>query len=407
MVILRLTAVMALCASILVGCGTTARHDEVLPSEGQTLEIPPPEDFVAGNLRLRAARFSDLPATRDEDWDRALKAFQVSCTSMGKLTLWRDVCRNAQDIPQGLGRAFFEGNFEVWQVAQRDEAAGRFLDKGMMTGYFEPILRASRHRHGIYQYPIYGVPEDLITVDLSDIHPQLKGLKLRGKLQGNRLVPYDDRSGIAKRKDLAEKSVICWADDPVEVFFLQIQGSGRVLLDDGGLIRVGYADQNGYPYRSLGAWLIENAGLTREEMSMQRIKQWVRDNPQRRQELLEANPNFVFFGERTGYADDQGPIGAQGVPLTPLASVAIDRRYWKLGVPFVAEVAQSNPPLAFTRPVIAQDTGGAIKGVLRFDYFWGLGNAAGEKAGAQKSDASAWVMVPNGQSPAAILSQGL
>ena len=205
--------------------------------------------------------------------------------------------------------------------------------------------------------------------------------------------------------DLEKKHVLCWADDPVEAFFLQIQGSGRVLLDNGSLIRIGYADQNGHPYKSLGAWLIENAGLTREEMSMQRIKQWVRDNPQRRQELLNANPNFVFFAERVGYSDDQGPVGAQGVPLTPMASVAVDRRYWKLGVPFVTAASQSLPAMEFARPVIAQDTGGAIKGVLRFDYFWGLGNEAGNRAGGQKSDVSAWVMVPKGQSPAAILAQ--
>ena len=339
--------------------------------------------------------------------EQALKAFQVSCTTMQHHTLWREACRNVQGMPQGLGRAFFEGNFEIWQVLAKDSQRGVFTDKGLMTGYFEPILRASRVRHGIYQYPIYGVPDDLIIVELDSIHPQLKGLRLRGKLQGRKLVPYDDRKGIVARKDLEKKHVICWADDPVEAFFLQIQGSGRVLLDNGSLIRIGYADQNGHPYKSLGAWLIENAGLTREEMSMQRIKQWVRDNPQRRQELLNANPNFVFFAERVGYSDDQGPVGAQGVPLTPMASVAVDRRYWKLGVPFVTAASQSLPAMEFARPVIAQDTGGAIKGVLRFDYFWGLGNEAGNRAGGQKSDVSAWVMVPKGQSPAAILAQRL
>lgn len=406
MVNLRLTAVL-LCTSFLFGCSTTPPQQAEEIALGEVLQVPQATDFVAGNLRMRPARFSDLPTTHDEDWDQAMRAFQVSCTSMGKQKLWQEVCRNVQGMPEGLGRAFFEGNFEIWQVSQRDKETNLFNDKGLMTGYYEPILRASRQRHDVYQYPIYGVPEDLITVELDSIHPQLKGLRLRGKLQGNKLIPYDDRGGIVKRKDLKEKAVICWADDPVEVFFLQIQGSGRVLLDDGELIRIGYANQNGHPYRSLGAWLINNAGLTREEMSMQRIKKWVKDNPQRRQELLNVNPNFVFFDERKGYSPDQGPIGAQGVPITPKASVAVDRRYWKLGVPFVTQVAQTNPPLEFTRPVIAQDTGGAIKGVLRFDYFWGLGNTAGAQAGAQKSQAAAWVMVPKGQSPAAILSQGL
>ncbi len=401
----RLT--LALAGSLLLfGC-STAPQQETPPQKETVPPTPESQDFVAGDVRLSPSQFADLPATRDEDWEQALKAFQVSCTTMQHYSLWREACRNAQGMPQGLARAFFEGNFELWKVSAKDSQSGFFTDKGLMTGYFEPILRASRVRHGIYQYPIYGVPDDLITVELDSIHPQLKGLRLRGKLQGRKLVPYDDRKGIASRKDLEKKHVICWADDPVEAFFLQIQGSGRVLLDNGSLLRIGYADQNGHPYRSLGAWLIENAGLTRDEMSMQRIKQWVRDNPQRRQELLNANPNFVFFAERTGYSDDQGPVGAQGVPLTPLASVAVDRRYWKLGVPFVTAASQSMPAMQFVRPVIAQDTGGAIKGVLRFDYFWGLGNEAGNRAGSQKSDVSAWVMVPKGQSPAAVFSQRL
>lgn len=407
----RLTAAVA-ASLLLFGCSTAPQREtpvlpETLPEKEPVQQPDEAQDFVAGDIRLRPARFADLPATRDEDWEQALKAFQVSCTTMQHHTLWREACRNVQGMPQGLGRAFFEGNFEIWQVLAKDSQRGVFTDKGLMTGYFEPILRASRVRHGIYQYPIYGVPDDLISVELDSIHPQLKGLRLRGKLQGRKLVPYDDRKGIVARKDLEKKHVICWADDPVEAFFLQIQGSGRVLLDNGSLIRIGYADQNGHPYKSLGAWLIENAGLTREEMSMQRIKQWVRDNPQRRQELLNANPNFVFFAERVGYSDDQGPVGAQGVPLTPMASVAVDHRYWKLGVPFVTAASQSLPAMEFARPVIAQDTGGAIKGVLRFDYFWGLGNEAGNRAGGQKSDVSAWVMVPKGQNPAAILAQRL
>lgn len=405
---LRLPAAFLVCLSVLVGCSTPTQQQTEPEQKAETVvEQPQSKDFTAGHIRLSPVRFSDLPVTSEQDWDRALTAFQVSCSAMSKYALWRTVCSNAQGMPQGLGRAFFEGNFEVWKVSERKNDAENFSDKGLMTGYFEPILRASRHRHGIYQYPIYGVPDDLIIVELDSIHPQLKGLRLRGKLQGNKLVPYDDRKAISNRKDLQRNAVICWADDPVEVFFLQIQGSGRVLLDNGQLLRVGYADQNGHPYRSLGAWLIENAGLKREEMSMQRIKKWVQDNPQRRQELLNANPNFVFFAERKGYSDDQGPVGAQGVPLTPLASVAVDRRYWKLGVPFVTAAVQNMPALSFARPVIAQDTGGAIKGVLRFDYFWGLGNEAGARAGSQQSEASAWVLVPKGEHPAAVLSQGL
>ena len=402
MLTFRLAAAILAGTCILFGCSTTPQREPTV-TEGIEVDLQEPETFTSGSVRLRSARFSDLPGTTETDWERSLNAFRVSCTSMGTQPLWQRACANAQATPTGLARTFFEDNFDLWQVFSLESPDGAETDAGLMTGYFEPILRASRKRHGIYQYPIYGVPDDLITVDLAAIHPQLKGMRLRGKLIGNKLVPYDDRAGIAARKDLEQKHVICWADDPVEVFFQQIQGSGRVLLDDGKLIRVGYANQNGHPYRSLGAWLIENAGLTRDEMSMQRIKQWVRDNPERRQELLNANPNFVFFAEREGYSADQGPIGAQGLPLMPMASVAVDRRYWKLGVPFVTEIEQTNPPMAFARPVIAQDTGGAIRGVIRFDYFWGLGNEAGAMAGGQKSRARAWVMVPKGESPASVL----
>ena len=271
-----------------------------------------------------------------------------------------------------------------------------------MTGYYEPMLRGSKTRHGDYQYPLYGVPDDLITVDLAGLHPQLKGLRLRGKLVGNRVVPYDTRGEIESRSDLRGK-VLCWVDDPVDAFFLQIQGSGRVLLEDGTFMRLGYADQNGHPYKAVGGWLVENAGLKREEMSMQRIRQWVRENPKRTRELLDTNPNFVFFTERTGFADDEGPIGAQGVPVTGGATVAVDRRYWQLGVPFLTKADQERPAMHFVRPVIAQDTGGAIRGVIRFDYFWGYGDIAGLQAGRQKSEVKAWVLVPRGKTPADVI----
>lgn len=407
----RFLGAALLAAAVLAGC--TSAPERPVPvvvepaepaGEPQTPPAQAPEQYAAQGLTLRKTTFQALPATRDVDWDRALKAFQTSCTTgMAAQPAWKTACSNAAGIPKGLGRAFFEGNFEPWQVLAVN-AQGAASDTGLMTGYFEPILRASRTRHGIYQHPVYGVPKDLIQVDLSSIHPQLKGLRLRGKLVGNKLVPYEDRAGIAQETEDRSAQVICWADDPVEVFFLQIQGSGRVLLDSGELIRIGYADQNGHSYRSLGAWLIENAGLSRSEMSMQRIKQWVREHPERRQELLNANPNFVFFEERKGYSDDQGPVGAQGVPIEPLASVAVDRRFWNLGVPFVTQASQVNPDMAFTRTVIAQDTGGAIKGAIRFDYFWGLGDQAGQRAGSQKSDVRAWVLVPRGNSAAAVLS---
>jgi len=188
-------------------------------------------------------------------------------------------------------------------------------------------------------------------------------------------------------------------EDPVEAFFLQVQGSGRVQLQDGSFVRLGYAANNGHPYRALSRWLVEYAKIKPSQMSMQRIQRWAKDHPGRVNELLSYNRNYVFFMERFGFSDDEGPIGSQGVCLTPGASVAVDRSYWSMGLPFVVDVTQENPDLSFCKPVLAQDTGGAIRGVLRFDHFWGYGPEAGESAGKQKSEVRAWVLSPKGYTP--------
>lgn len=360
---------------------------------------------AVGPVRFAPAAFNELPATFDADWSAALTAFQKSCTKMAGSALWGAPCSAAAATNSAGARIFFENAFDIWRVGWVDNKDGRpdFKETGLATGYYEPMLRGSLREHAAYRWPLYGVPDDLIQVDLSELHPQLKGLRLRGKVVGRKLVPYDSREEIAAQGRSAGRRVLCWVDDPVEAFFLQIQGSGRILLDDGRWMRVGFGDQNGHPYKSLASWLIQNAGLKPSEMSMQRIKRWAAENPSRTQELLNANPNFVFFEERLGFADDDGPLGAQSVPLTPLASVAVDRRFWPLGLPFVIDVQQSSPVMDFVRPVVAQDTGGAIKGPLRFDYFWGYADAAGQKAGGQKSKVAAWVMLPKGSTPAQVL----
>jgi membrane-bound lytic murein transglycosylase A len=250
----------------------------------------------------------------------------------------------------------------------------------------------------VYRYPLYSVPDDLIDVELGGLYPNLKNMRLRGKVIGRKLVPYDDRGNLERRQDL-DKNILCWVDDPLDAAFLQIQGSGRVQLTDGTYMRLGYANQNGHPYKALGAWLVQSEGVPRSEMSMQRIRQWARDNPHRTHELISYNPNYVFFERRVGFSDEEGPIGAQGVPLTPEASVAVDRAVWQLGLPFVVQARQTSPAMHFVRPVIAQDTGGAIRGVIRFDYFWGFGETAGEMAGSQKSEAAGWVLLPAGADP--------
>ena len=379
---------------LLASCGSVSQRQ----SESQEPDWMKDYPITSGIVRFKPVGFDELPSTDKADWGNALAAFRISCSAMGNRAVWQQPCAQAQFVNEEDAYDYFRREFDAYRVGFVD--GKNFAETGLTTGYYEPMLRGSLYRHGRFKYPIYGIPDDLIQVDLSELHPQLKGLRLRGKIVGRKLVPYDTRSGIEKRVDLKKNHVLCWVDNAVEAFFLQIQGSGRILLEDGSFLRVGYGDQNGHPYKALSNWLIKNAGLQRSEMSMQRIKRWVQDNPKRTSELLNTNPNFVFFEKREGFSDEDGPLGAQGVPLTAGASVAVDRRYWPMGVPFVIDVEQQSPALAFTRPVIAQDTGGAIKGVVRFDYFWGYGDLAGEQAGTQTSKTSAWVLVPKGKTPA-------
>jgi len=341
--------------------------------------------------------FSSLPRTEEADWGKALRALRSSCRVMGKKHVWAGVCERADQAQDGQAKVFFDENFDVWRVAKK-EGGGVQTDTGLMTGYYEPMLQGSRTRTARFKTPLYGVPPDLLTVELTELHPQLKGLNLKGKRVGNRVVPYDTRGEIMKRDDMGG-AALCWVEDPVEAFFLQVQGSGRVQLQDGSFVRLGYAANNGHPYRALSRWLVEYAKIKPSQMSMQRIQRWAKDHPGRVNELLSYNRNYVFFMERFGFSDDEGPIGSQGVCLTPGASVAVDRSYWSMGLPFVVDVTQENPDLSFCKPVLAQDTGGAIRGVLRFDHFWGYGPEAGESAGKQKSEVRAWVLSPKGYTP--------
>lgn len=346
--------------------------------------------------------FNDLPVVSNtESWEIALESFKNSCTpAMSKNPHWAHVCTLAKETDTVGARHFFLEQFTPWLIQVDNLNDGQVIaskTSGLMTGYYEPLLHGSRTKSEPYIYPIYGIPDDLLVIDLSETHPQLKGLRLRGKLEGRRVVPYDTRAVIQERTDM-DQWALAWVDDPIASFFLQVQGSGRIRLTDGSYLRVGFADQNGYRYHSIGNWLVSKGYLKRHELSMQKITAWAKQNPSRVNEALAQNPSYVFFAERTS-PPELGPIGAQGVPLTPEASVAVDPRYWKMGTPFIVSVSQTNPDLHFTRPVIAQDTGGAIKGVIRFDFFWGFGEKAGAVAGRQKSTTTAWILVPNGLTP--------
>lgn len=237
----------------------------------------------------------------------------------------------------------------------------------------------------------------MITVDLGSAYPELKSLRLRGRLVGNKLVPYWSRAEIQAGKGVSSGDVLAWADDPIALFFLQVQGSGRIALPNGDQLRVGYADQNGYPYKSIGKWLIDRGEITAGQATMQGIQQWARANPSRLNELLANNPSYVFF--RKLPSGTGGPLGAMGVPLTNGHSIAIDPRYTPLGTPvwLATTYPASREPLR--RLVYAQDTGSAIKGAVRADFFWGFGDQAGEQAGRMRQAGEMWLLLPKGVAP--------
>lgn len=354
--------------------------------------IPPeaPAPVVAPNLS--AAEWADLPGWQEDDLLAAWPAWLQSCSALKSRSEWQPACTAAENLNPAdteTVRAYFESGFSLYQSLQADGG-----EEGLVTGYYEPLLRGSRMRTAQYAVPLYRTPSNMLTVELSSVYPQLKNMRLRGRIQGNKVVPYLSRAEIDGSTQPLRGNELVWVDNPVEAFFLQIQGSGRVMLNGGGMMRVGYADQNGHPYRSIGRVLAERGEMRLEQTSMQNIKAWARKNPDKLPELLAQNPSYVFF--RTLPGNSSGPLGALGVPITGERSIAVDRRAIPLGAPvwLATTIPFSDQPL--TRLVMAQDTGGAIRGNVRADYFWGFGDEAGKKAGSMKQQGRMWVLLPKG-----------
>ena len=359
---------------------------------------PPPIPAIAPNLS--AADWGALPGWQDDNLLAAWPAWLQSCSTLKNRPEWREACAaaiNLNPTDAAAVRGYFQDNFTLYQSRQADGDVN-----GLVTGYYEPLLHGSRVPSTKYSVPLYGVPPDLLTIDLGSVYPELKTMRLRGRLQGNKVIPYLSRNEIDTGNDPLKGNELVWVDNPVEAFFLQIQGSGRVKLPDGSLIRVGYADQNGYPYRSIGRVLADRGELSLAQTSMQNIKAWGKRNPSKLPELLSQNPSFVFFRELP--ASDNGPLGALGVPLTGERSIAVDARAIPLGAPvwLATTIPFTSQPL--NRLVMAQDTGGAIRGNVRADYFWGFGDAAGQKAGSMKQPGQMWVMLPKDMAVPTVLT---
>jgi membrane-bound lytic murein transglycosylase A len=318
--------------------------------------------------------------------------FLRSCEKLGH-ERWREVCALAEEsgpLSDAEARAFFEAHFEVRPVyAEGGET------EGLITGYYEPLLKGSLEPSDEYRYPLYGVPKDLLVVDLGSVYPQLNGLRLRGKLVGNKVVPYYDRAQLNDDPELLRGAEILWVDSLVDVFFLHVQGSGLVRLTDGSTVAVGYAQQNGHPYQSIGRVLVDMGELDREEVTLFTIRDWLQANPGRLHEVLAMNPSYVFFELKDGQAD--GPVGSLNVELTPARSVAVDRSVIPLGAPvWLQTTLPDEDQSPFDRLMLAQDTGGAIKGHVRADVFWGRGDEAEMLAGTMKQQGRLFVLLPRG-----------
>ncbi len=343
---------------------------------------------------LQEARWEDVKGWGADNLVEARGALIESCTVLARQPLWSAACEEARALPaeNAALRAFFEARFRPWRVVNPDAST-----EGLVTGYYEPLLRGSRERSKSFSHAIYGVPDDLLVVDLGELYPELKNFRLRGRLDGRKVVPYWSRAELTPQAPALAGKALLWVADPIELFFLQVQGSGRVELADGRRVRVGYADQNGHPYRSIGKWLVDQGELKLEQASMQGIKAWARANPKRLPELLNANPSLVFFRELA--LEGSGPPGALGVPLTPERSIAVDPRIVTLGAPVFVATTWPNEERPLNRLMLAQDTGGAIRGAVRADFYWGSGAEAGGRAGRMKQRGNMWLLLPRAGSP--------
>jgi membrane-bound lytic murein transglycosylase A len=367
---------MIVSLAVLAAC---ARPPKVPVVEGPVLEEPVVEAPVVEEVpTLQAVTWQEVPGWLEDDPSLAFGAFLKSCSALRWRPQWQAACQEALAMDNAPGaevRAFFERNFVPHQVRQPNGSS-----EGLLTGYYVPDLHGSRTPSVAYPYPIYRRPDDLLVIDLSEVYPELGNYRLRGRVEGQRVIAYWDRSKIDGQGQPLAGMELFWVADPVELFFLHIQGSGRILLDNGERAMVNYADQNGHPYKSIGKYLIDRGAMTRDQMSMQNIRDWARKNPQEVDKLLNQNPSYVFFRELG--SDVQSPPGALGVPLTPGRSLAVDRRYIELGAPVFVETTWPNSDRPLQRLMMAQDTGGAIKGRVRGDFFWGMGDQAGAQAGS-------------------------
>lgn len=357
-------------------------------------------------LTLKPVSFSALPGWEDDGLEAALPALIRSCNRIlearpdkrfgpleeaGTYKDWQDICTDLaflEDFSSDNLRRFFESRFTPYQLRAGKKAEGLF------TGYYEASLDGSLARSDIYTVPLHRRPDDLVMVQLGEFRDDLKGRRIAGRVVDGSLKPYEDRAAIVSGNWPHNDEVLVWVDDPVDAFFVQIQGSGIVALDDGSDMRIGYAGQNGHPYYAIGRALIKRGHLEKEDVSMQSIADWLRAHPGEAEEIMNTNQSYVFFTHLPG----KGPLGGEGVALTPGRSLAVDRSLLPYGLPMWVDIEEPVKGYGrLRRLMLAQDTGGAIRGPVRGDVFWGHGEEAERLAGPMKSDGRYWALLPKGQ----------
>jgi membrane-bound lytic murein transglycosylase A len=383
---------------------------------GQQAAAPGGQAPPEHTLTLVPTPFAQVPGWQDDRLAEALTTFLVNCRVLGTMPaeqalggqgeaarrggapgLWRPACEAARTVPTGddaAARAFFEANFEADAVTDTGSAANADHAQGLFTGYFDPEVAGSRSPGGKYKVPLLGRPNDLVQVDLGEFADDLMGRGVAGRVQDGRLVPYYDRAEIEAGALARRRLELLWLADPVDAYFLQVQGSGRVDLPDGRVVRVTYAGQNGRRSVLIGKVLMDRGEIPRDQVSLQSIRAWFAAHPGQVAEVLNQNPSYVFFREADDLRPDQGPPGALGIPLTPGRSVAVDRAFLPLGAPVFVATTDPATEAPWRRLAIAQDVGGAIRGPVRTDIFFGWGHDAEDRAGRMRKPGTEYLLLP-------------
>lgn len=357
-------------------------------------------------VRYTPVSFESLPGWSTDAMAEALPAWRRSCARLmaaqpakalgpgaGTVADWQPLCAGVVTLAAGdtpALRAFLEENFVALHVDGGEAAPGLF------TGYFEPILAAAPTKSETYAEPIYALPRDHVSVRLGNFDPELQGKAIVGRVENGQLIPYHQRGEIDAGAVRADAEILYWARDPLDVFILQVQGSGIVELPDGTRERIGFAGHNGHAYGSLGRWLIAEGELQPNRAAWEDIRAWLEANPEKARAALAVNPRYIFFRK----LDGEGPLGAAGVALTPERSMAVDTDYVPLNVPVWLDIEHPDGQARLQRLMLAQDVGSAIKGVVRGDFYWGTGRAALDKAGRMKSTGRYYMLVPKTIIPA-------